>query len=456
MIKLDQLLDVSDYVSIKGGQYQQRLEMDKRYIQLIYFLYNSRILKATQLEAVFVNYLGYSLTSRALRKRLSKFVDYDVLASKQIDYGIGGPKFAIYRINEKGAEILNDIGLWPSGKTTKNLRDLFRKTRLEHYLATQEILIRTLIGAKDLAKHSDSNVEADYYSLESINPVSNPYHNKTSEHVLLLPDWIIKWRKQYLSIECDTGSENQKEITDKILAYIQMSKLNPEQQHTVLFCITDSSFPMRGTTAFNNRQRRVGNLKELAQETAGFLTSQLDIQVISMNRTQEISPRVFMLNPLTEENRTIRMKSFYRSLKQQKDYPYSKTSHFDEKMNEQIKTIENVIGFKPDYIVQESINRHKTINSAFIMLREGDVKSLGRLKRLSTEYSLLLLEKEGVKIDRVYGVYYDHEELINDVVPFKCATHVRFSSIKSLNRNAISTGVYQRLFSTKLEEIGYE
>ncbi|WP_026801327.1 replication-relaxation family protein [Pontibacillus halophilus] len=455
MINENPLFDVTGEHVYEGGIYQRRLVVDERYMQLFAFLQTSRLLKTKQLESLFVDYFGNSINDRTMRKRLNKFVEYDVLASKQLDYGVGAQKYNVYRLGDKGAELLQDYKLLEANMDSNHLYSLFSKTNYDHYLATQEMLIRTLTGAKAYQAHNDVEAGQVFTNLHSINPSSHPYLDMESKSVLLTPDWIIKSNNKLLSIECDSGTEVQRHIVDKLERYMTLAHYYKDEEHHVLFGIIDKSFPTR-IAANNNRSRRVSNIKQLIIELPGFINSNLNLQVISMERTKQVGPRPLMLQPLTEDNRKIRMKVFYRSLARKADYPFSLTKRSKDIEETVLTAIKEQVGIKPDYIVEEEGTASSPSLSVFFMLREGDVKSLARLKSLSNESTIRILNAAGIPVKRVYGVYYDHDELIYDNVPINCDEHVFFSSIKSLAHPGCNTGIYKRLTKTRVQEVGYE
>jgi len=455
--KVSPLFSIEGEMMYQGSVGFRRLELDNRSLQIISFLQNSQILKTKQLEAIFNDYFGYELSTRSIRRRLAKLVEYGLLVSKKLDYGVGAPDYNIYRLGDKGVELLYDYGLWPKGDNPQNINKLFSKSNYDHFLATQEMLIRTLIGAKDLHNHADLKDGADYRYLNSVRPSHEPFIDNRTNKLLIMPDWVVKDSENHiLSIECDSGIEVQREISDKVVRYVDLANQREGESHSILFGIMDRSFPTR-VSVHNNRQRRVANIKQLILDTVGSLPENLNFSVISMNRTSFVSPRALMLNPLTKENRQMRANVFYRSLKRNSEYPYIPSDDNEGLTKSVSKKIYDVLGFEPDLVKREKEeSSNKDLITLFFMLREGDVAGLQKLSYFSNDEERDKLRSQGIVIDRVFGVYYDHDELQNDVLPLRCDKNMFFSSIKSISHPSVSSGVYHRFSPTRLQEVGYE
>ena len=434
-------------VTVKNPYPNQRkyVQLTSKDIALLKFIEEHRLVARTQLYQLLTDYFGVSSNRTAFLDRWSKLEDFKLVDSKKITLNQLGSNRKILRLTSVGVEVLRNLQLLPSNYNETAIQNAFDKKHWDHTLAIREMVVRGLVGARKASTHDETKESFVYQDVETLNPFYHPFIHPQEHTTLVLPDWLLRFRTEFACLEVDTGSESYTQIQKKIQDYLSMVSCYPEQTFTVVIGVIDNSF---ATQRFygDDRSIRVANLKDMIIERHPiFLRSPLEIMVCSLARTTDLIPATFAFYPLTKEIRAQRMRFAQRYLSRLAGYPFE--HEMVENLEQELDRLESVMGVRADWMIREvDCHTRKTFLSVFIMLREGDVKSLGRLLRLAKKDGW----EEVLGIGRVYGVYQNEVELLQDIVPNKLDNHVYFSSVEILRQPDRGYYLYQRASSSKL------
>jgi Replication-relaxation len=223
---------------------KKRIEFKAFELDLLQLLYEHRILSLKQLKYYAKEMYGFN--PKTLENKLHKWRDNLLVSSEEY-----GKKTRYYKILKKGIYILEQTERVDSGITLyKGLAAPDQNT--DHFFCSRDVVIQTLVKSRKLKK-----------TIHSIIPSSFKYMiEDTLSHI---PDWVLVGKHSVINIEVDTGNQSISSILiEKIKNYIKYAKLNPEENHNVVFVVIDNKhdyFSYIGKYA-QNRQERVANIKK--------------------------------------------------------------------------------------------------------------------------------------------------------------------------------------------------
>ncbi|MCK6259551.1 replication-relaxation family protein [Fictibacillus sp. KIGAM418] len=335
-------------------------------------------------------------------RRLRKFTKYKILIKYQHTFAVRGFNFSFnyYRLGKKGAEILVSEGYLPVDFNTGSVA-LAKKGNPIHYLAAQEIVSHTL------------EKNHNKFAIESINPFYTKYFDSDypqKSKLLVSPDWILKKDNMYINLEIDNNTETLGVLEEKVSRYLKLNKQD-QNKHTVMICFVDESFH---TT--KRPQKRIKNLKNKLLK--GEISANLNCLILPLERSYSRPYQLMNDLPFDSSNRRMYMEEvLLETLKRQSKvhYPFECDQLADE---EQILSyIEKEYGARPDLLYKEITAQGVRIYRMGMMMREGDIYCLYKLKlfsRLINENSFL--DHLGIKIAGMYACYSTKDELLHDIL----------------------------------------
>lgn len=305
-----------------------------------------------------------------------------------------GAKFNYYRISNKGVQCLINEGLLPPN--WKPYRDKLN-TGLEHFLATQEIVVRALAY--------QNTIGSEYASLTAN---EFPYVDKENNTVnFLMPDWILKKDNLFLNIEFDNNNESLDVLKSKIENYVKLCKQYPEQQHIVFITLLDDSINL--ARSVEHHATRIGNIKKAVSFTKDIHISNLDVYVFSLRRVHTAIQKVMDgLQPFTNKIKRVETGTAITSLiRDNANFTYN-IEDLDNYLYEN-----QDINYVPDKVVKISNNAGTVSHNVFIIvMEEGKVQDIDRLETIT---SLVNESRFKIKVDRVLLLYPKTDHRINDI-----------------------------------------
>lgn len=362
-------------------------------MEMLYLLYNQGLLTSKQLYSFVENIQGIHYNS--FLKRLVRFAKAGLIVEHKYSLGQKGFYYKYYRIGTKGVQVLVDTEKI-SGKIKGNISRLSRMKNINHYLATQEIVLHSLVEA------FKNNL-----SLYSLNPFDYPYLDETTEDHLIIPDWIVKNGEIVLNVELDTGSETNTVLVEKIRKYIQVAKNNPEQKHNVFIAVLDESY--RSRFSYGQRMKRVGNLKQ-SIATLNIEVSNLEVFVVPFYRAKELFTNIlFGRVPFGKNIRKVEAEIAVYSLDMLESFPYTLDKLDIQDYSNSINNRLQVDGIYK--VKRKDIGTPKIM--AVIIMEEGDVASI---RKLRYHHQLLVDNKLNKPIDKILVIYPFTEAFEHDVL----------------------------------------
>lgn len=265
------------------GANRRRISFQEYELDLLYRVFKSRLLTTSQMY----RWIGAEdrLYYESFCYRLSKLTENSILERRVYPLGQKGFRYNYYGIGTKGKEVLLSSGyITPDTKLYDQYR-VIGSNQLDHYLATQEVVISTLLRLKS------EGVEG----VEDYSPYDYPYLDGTADSPdkkYVVPDWIMKKGDTFLNIELDTGTEKLEMIQEKVQGYIRLANSRQTENHIVLFVVLDDSFPSRHS--YSDRYRRIGNMKQSLVNSRDIQTPNLDVYVVSLSRASDFAYRLLI------------------------------------------------------------------------------------------------------------------------------------------------------------------
>lgn len=366
-------------------------------LELLSLVANQRLLTSDQMYLYYSHFKATAITS--FRVKLNRWVKYGLIVPMKYSLGQNGFNLNYYRIGTKGVDKLCEVGILPTDWEDKDFKDYDRKN-LDHFLATQDVAVRTIV-----------NMKGEGWNVDSIPPFEYLYLDEEDlSNKLVVPDWIIKHQDTFLNIELDIGTESPQQLREKVEGYIRLCTQKPSQNHIVLIAVIDDSFRSRFSYG-KDRSRRIGNIKKALFQLPGLHLPNLSVYVLSLSRVP-----VHIVNLLTRQlprDETVRRIEL--------DVGIEILSDHNLAFEYEIVSEENVSAFYPaaldtsfygDKVVYFR-NYSGTVSKPYhlFLLEEGNVKQLDRLHSLyeSIRYSTSLSRN-------ILAVYTTTDERVNDVL----------------------------------------
>ncbi|MCM3443590.1 MULTISPECIES: replication-relaxation family protein [Metabacillus] len=387
---------------IATGVNRQGIIFKEYELDLLYQVYKHRLLTTVQMYRLIggdkvIHYNSFS-------RRLRKFAKYDLLVSHEYSLGQNGFYYYYFRIGSKAIEILKDTGFIKSGEKVYEPYKISGVKNIDHYLATQEVVINTLVSLKERGKERvDSLAPYEYLYVDA--------DDDNEDTKVVVPDWILKKDDMLLNIELDTGSENLDVIQDKVKRYIHLAELRPTERIIVLFVVLDDSFPSR--FSYTDRLRRVGNMKQNLVNTKGIQSVNLDVFVVPLSRAYETAQKLVINEaPLLLDRRSLEVEacvSLLSEYNEKFEYNLSEVNQADfynqsipfQYYADGIYKLSNQKGTFTDYVM-------------FVVLEEGNVQSLDRLDFLHK--SAFHFNSFNEKVNRIIVLYDSLTSFESDIL----------------------------------------
>ncbi|UAL49750.1 replication-relaxation family protein (plasmid) [Sutcliffiella horikoshii] len=377
------------------GENRKGVVLQEYELELLTILYHHKLLTTKQMYAFIIQktditYIGFA-------NRVKKLAKLDILVDHEYSLGQKGFRFKYYRIGAKGLEIIIDN----QRLTGKIIRDIYRFSsvrNIDHFLSTQDLVVRTLIDAR-----------GEQIEVQSLSP-HEEVMDVTEQSFAIIPDWLLKTETQTIYIELDTGKETNKVIKEKVERYVELSRDQPDTTHVVFFAILDDSFSTRHS--YGKRFKRVGNIKQALLSVKGINRSNLEIYVLPLFRAKEKLLEV------------VKGESPHKEKKRQLDTELA--IHTLDKLNYVFPYMferQDIARYYPDnlerYYHVDAIYEVSTKGNTkletvgVLLLEEGHIKNLDRL---DYNHYLVGAGRFKEKIDRLLVVYANSLEMEEDVI----------------------------------------
>ncbi|NLP52192.1 replication-relaxation family protein [Bacillus sp. RO1] len=374
----------------RNGVLLQEYEMD-----LLTILYHHKLLTTKQMYALVsqetdITYVGFA-------NRVKKLSKLEILVDHDYSLGQKGFRFKYYRIGAKGLEIIIDNQRL-TGKIIRDINRFSSVRNIDHFLSTQDLVVRTLIESRK-----------EQFEVQSLSPYEEVV-DVTEQSFAIIPDWLLKTESQTIYIELDTGKETNKVIKEKVERYVELSEKQPNTTHVVFFAILDDSFSTRHS--YGKRFKRVGNIKQALLSVKGINRSNLEIYVLPFFRAKEkLLELVKEESPYTPERRQLDTNLAIHTLdKLNYVFPY-----MFEKQDIKRYYPDNIERYyQVDAIYKVATKSNTEFETVGVLrIEEGHIKNL---ERLDFNHYLVSANRFKEKIDRLLVVYSSLMEMEEDVI----------------------------------------
>jgi hypothetical protein len=245
-------------------------------IELLYLVYRHQFMTFNQIyEYISVR---QQRTYNSMRTRLNlKFVKYRLLNHYEYSLGQSGFRYYYYRIGKRGLEVLVEFNYITDEEATHYMNNQRPIKNIDHFLATQEVVIRLISRAKK-----------EGLILESDNTSCTV--DVQEKLVEFFPDWTIRNKDTVVYIELDTGHEKLNQIKEKMKRYSALAMQKPMLKHIVVFIALDDSFLTR--FSYGTKETRIANMKSVLLHQDDFHHSNLNTYVVPLRHSHELVYRL--------------------------------------------------------------------------------------------------------------------------------------------------------------------
>lgn len=402
----------------KHSSRRQGARLSENDLKTLLFLCNQRLLKTQQLymyrKAIEPNTKENSFSEKVRRWRK----DYQLIKDHEYTLGIDGFRYKYYRITKKGVDTLIQHGLLSSSWDDVQISKFSDITNIDHFLGTQEVVIRAIID----------NISIE---IESLVPTQHVYSDKMNPDLKLVqPDWILKLGDLHLNIEFDTGNENLSVIKDKVQRYIIYCKQNPNERHVVFLTVIDESFRTRKNYG-SVRNKRVGNMKNTLFYLNDLHIPNLTVYILPLQRVHYVLNNVIRgLQPYSERMKRIEPNTVFTLLGEHNKYfeytvkglplhsVYEKSNINQEYQADFAACISNKSG-----TVKENV--------LAVLTEEGNAQILDKINNLSR---LALENRFDIPISKILVLYKESHQRVNDILSID-TPNVLIGDIEELKKN---------------------
>jgi len=388
----------------------------------LYILYKCRYLTGMQIADIIS--ASNQITKKGIHNKIySKYIKSNILVPYKVKNAIPGVIFNYYRIGANGLRILCDNFFITEKEAEQYLNDKHKiPKRMMHFFDTQSVVINTL---SNLYEHRNEisleDLRLDYMDKGEVSKI----------HV----DSVLKYKDRYLYIEMDTGSEGLEFIRQKIQAYGNYAKSEPDRQHILLLAYGD-----RKNLNVNGRSRSVreGNIKQTIVGADYLQLPNLHICITDIHSSFKLGAKLLLgEKPYNEEQIQNELNNLIYNLNQNRVLNLEITNNLDVSIPDNYKSL-TLKGYQTAVIKNKRRDISLYEESVLLLyMEEGNVRLLDQL-----DYYYHLVIKGKIDFQRIIVVYDNPEELLNDKLGY-------------IYKEALFVDSYTAAMETENDEIFY-
>ncbi|UOQ43761.1 replication-relaxation family protein [Halobacillus salinarum] len=383
------------------GQNGSGVKLANFELEMLAFLAKQKILTSRQLHLYYSHY--HNLSSSSFRGKLWRWNNKDVIETKNITAKQRwGNEYNIVRIGKKGVKILIEEGYLSPQWENINIRQFFSIKNYDHYIATQEVVLQTLLHSKGifLDRKNIISLPTDKYS-----------HIIENRKMRILPDWILQKDKNFLMIELDTGNEPTSTLLEKVKKYIEVAQGMSNKNITVLITLLDDSMPTQRIYN-NNGVKRLANMKKVFLYLRNLHMPNFKLYVSFLKDAAEIGYYALYGNIPIHELELDAARYALHEIHPLFEYTFKEVANSDIYFNKVPKEFYADVIYE---LINKKNNSFETV--LFVFIERNNIQILDRIKYLSDAIQNQRFKR---KVSKIVGFCIresDRDEIVGAKIP---------------------------------------